>query len=552
MKRRIFASTLFAVLVSVVLFGAALTAIIFDFYSERERVDLDSRLSVAAAAMDRETDKPDLLSAIADSGISARVTWVASDGTVLYDSETDAAQMENHLTRTEIAEAIADGTGGSVRYSSTLGERTVYTARRLGDGTVLRLSETQRSVYGVLYSLIWLFALAALAIIAISAAFTRILTARIVRPINTLNLDDPLGNDVYEEFTPLLRRMARQQDQLSESMRNLTERQTEFRAVTDSMTEGLILINPRGEVIFLNRGAERLFNAEGAQGKHIFTLNHSIKLTNAVESAVAGDSVSDVMPLGSRYYQLIASPVKGAGALILLSDITDRYLAEQSRREFTANVSHELKTPLTNILGYAEVMENGLAPDEKLREFSGDIRAETQRLIRLVEDILRLSQLDEGGGGHAPEVFSLKELASGIVKRIMPQAEAAGVQVELSGDDLRLNADKSLVDNMLFNIVDNAVKYNRRDGRVDVIIAGGAVTVKDTGIGIDAKYHERVFDRFFRVDKSHSDRVVGTGLGLSIVKHAARQLGAKVDMKSTPDVGTEITVRFDGNGATRF
>jgi two-component system phosphate regulon sensor histidine kinase PhoR len=401
-------------------------------------------------------------------------------------------------------------------------------------------------VYGVLYSLVWLFALSAAAIIALSVVVTKALTARIVKPINMLNLDDPLGNVVYDEFTPLLRRMAKQQDQLHDSIESLSVRQTEFRAVTDNMTEGLILINPRGEVIFTNRGAERLFRAEGAQGKHIFTLNHSIEFTNAVEAALAGDGVTDVLPLGARFFQILASPVKDAGAVILLSDITDRYQAEQSRREFTANVSHELRTPLTNSLGYAEVMENGLAPEEKLREFAGCIRDETKRLIQLVGDILRLSALDEGRGGHLPEMFSLLKLSRDVARRLAPQAEAAGVSVEVTGEDAAITADRALADDMLFNIVDNAIKYNKKGGRVDIAVGKGAVTVRDTGIGIEPKYHERVFDRFFRVDKSHSQRVVGTGLGLSIVKHAAAQLGARVSLASEPEVGTEITVRFEG------
>jgi len=546
MKRRIFASTLLAVFLSVLLFGVALTVIIFDFYEDREQDELGSQLAIAATAMDREPDKRAFVEAIDVPEVGVRVTWVAVDGAVLFDNWQDTSRMENHLTRGEIASAFERGTGESVRFSSTLGEETIYQARLLSDGTVLRLSETRRSVYGVLYSLVWLFVLAGLAIIAVSAVVTRLLTERIVRPVNTLNLDDPLGNVVYDEFTPLLRRMANQQDQLRDYMQSLSARQTEFRAVTDNMTEGLILINPRGEVIFLNRGAERMFRADGAQGKHIFTLNHTISFTNAVEAALAGDGVTDVMPLGARSFQILASPVKDAGAVILLSDITDRYQAEQSRREFTANVSHELKTPLTNILGYAEVMENGLAPAEKLREFAGCIREETKRLIQLVGDILRLSALDEGRGGHPPEAFSLLRLSNDIAKRLAPQAETAGVSVEVSGEDAVVTCDRALTDDMLFNIVDNAIKYNRKDGRVDIVVGKGLVTVKDTGIGIEPKYHERVFDRFFRVDKSHSQRVVGTGLGLSIVKHAAAQLGAKVSLISEPDVGTEITVKFEG------
>jgi two-component system phosphate regulon sensor histidine kinase PhoR len=546
MKRRIFSSTLLAVLLSVLLFGAALTAIIFNFYADREKDELGNRLAIAAAAMERDGDGLPFLEAMKAADASSRFTWVAPDGTVLYDSEKDAAGMENHGTRAEIASAFENGVGASMRFSATLGEETIYQARLLLDGTVLRLSETRRSVYGVLYSLIWLFALAGAAIIALSAVVTRLLTARIVKPVNALNLDDPLGNVVYDEFTPLLRRMAKQQDQLRDYMQSLSARQTEFRAVTDNMTEGLILINPQGGVIFLNRGAERLFRADGAQGKHIFTLNHSITFTNAVEAALAGDGVTDVLSLGARWFQLLASPVKSAGAVILLSDITDRYQAEQSRREFTANVSHELKTPLTNILGYAEVMENGLAPEEKLREFAGCVRDETKRLIQLVGDILRLSALDEGGGGHPPEAFSLLALSRDIARRLAPQAEAAGVTVEVTGEDAVITADRTLTDDMIFNIVDNAVKYNRKDGRVDIAVGKTFVAVKDTGIGIEPKYHERVFDRFFRVDKSHSQRVVGTGLGLSIVKHAAAQLGAKVEMTSEPDVGTRITVRFEG------
>ncbi len=547
MKRRIFASTLLAVFLSVALFGVALTAIIFNFYADREQDELGNRLAIAATAMDREGNGGlAFLEAVKAAGVDSRLTWIAQDGTVLYDSEKNASDMENHSAREEIVSAFEKGMGESMRFSATLGEETIYQARLLADGTVLRLSVTRRSVYGVLYSLVWLFLLAGVAIITVSAVVTKALTARIVKPINTLNLDDPLGNVVYDEFTPLLRRMARQQDQLRDYMQSLSARQTEFRAVTDNMTEGMMLINARGEVIFLNRGAERLFRADGAQGRHIFELNHSIEFTNAVEAALSGDGVTDVMPLGAQYFQILASPVKGAGAVILLSDITDRYQAEQSRREFTANVSHELKTPLTNILGYAEVIENGLAPEEKLREFAGCIRDETKRLIQLVGDILRLSALDEGQGGHPPEMFSLLQISNDIAKRLTPQAEAAGVSVAVSGEDAVITADKALVDDMLFNITDNAIKYNRKDGRVDIVVGKSFVSVRDTGIGIEPKYHERVFDRFFRVDKSHSQRVVGTGLGLSIVKHAAAQLDAKVEMKSEPDVGTEITVRFEG------
>ncbi|MGI6238633.1 MAG: sensor histidine kinase [Christensenellales bacterium] len=546
MKRRVFLSTLLAALFSVTLFGIALTVILFDFYAEREMRDIESRLSVLAVAMNRAPDGEALLVDIDESGEQARVTWISTSGEVRFDSALDPSGMENHLSREEIVEALAGSTGESVRHSESLGERTVYSAVRLADGSVLRLSETQRNIYGVLYSLLWLFALAAVAIWAITAVLARLVTIRIVDPINRLNLDRPLDNIVYEEFTPLLRRMAQQQAQLRENTRDLSAQQSEFRAVTDNMSEGLILINPRGEVVFINRGAERLFDASGAHGKHIYTLNHSMEFTGAVESALAGDSVSDAMAIGTRQYQVLASPVKDAGAVILLSDITDRYMAEQSRREFTANVSHELKTPLTNILGYAEVMENGLAPDEKLREFSGCIREEAKRLIQLVEDILRLSALDEGKGGLPHAEVSLKELVQDIIKRVAPQAEAMGVQIELRGEDARIYGDGQLADDLLLNIIENAVKYNRAGGRVEIVIGEQSVVVKDTGIGIDAKYHQRVFDRFFRVDKSRSHRVVGTGLGLAIVKHAAAQLGAKVTLKSEPGVGTEISVRFEG------
>lgn len=482
-----------------------------------------------------------------------RLTWIAEDGTVLYDSETDSSQMENHNEREEVKEARKNGYGESVRYSTTLTERQMYCAKLLDDGTVLRLSDSQYTWWTILLSMMQPILFIVTVAVAISLLLAFRLSKNIVKPLNSLNLDSPLENSAYPELEPLLSRLAAQQHQLKLQASELERKRNEFLTATGNMMEGIVLLSDKGELLSINAAASRLLGVSPyCVGKDILLLNNSYEMQELVHRALSGEHTETTLPVGGSDYQINATPVmsdgKVAGAALVIFDVTEKEKAEQIRREFTANVSHELKTPLQSISGCAELLSNGMVKPEDVPEFSHRIYSESQRLISLVEDIIGLSRLDEGAEDMQRTNVDLHKLAETAIDSLSNAAKEAGVTLELCGDGAEVYGIPQLLGTIVYNLCDNAIKYNRRGGSVTVTTENGAggvtLTVSDTGIGIPKDQQDRIFERFYRVDKSHSKDVGGTGLGLSIVKHAALLHNATVSVDSTPGAGTTFTVFF--------
>ena len=482
-----------------------------------------------------------------------RITWIDEDGSVLYDSDADNDTMENHLERAEVQQALSSGFGESQRYSSTLMERFLYAAQRLEDGTVLRLAIAQNTVLTMLLGVGQGFAAVIVIALIASVLLARRLSRRIVQPLNAVDLDRPLENEGYEEISPLLRRLDGQQSQLKAQQTELQRRQNELEAIIGGMSEGMILLDQTGRVLAINPAAMNLLGAEGScTGKDLISLSRDLDIQHALNRALSGFREEKSVTIRDRQYLINANPIisegKVSGAALLLLDITEKAEAERMRREFTANVSHELKTPLQTISGYAELIQNGIAKQEDIQPFSGKICAEAQRMMQLISDIISLSHLDEGMGDMHFEDTDLYSVSEAVVQDLQARAGKAGVALSLTGGPAPISGIPQLVHSIVFNLCDNAIKYNREGGHVTVDARGdgtGAVlTVSDDGIGIPPDQQDRIFERFYRVDKSRSKASGGTGLGLSIVKHAALVLGAEIKLESDVGKGTVITVRF--------
>jgi two-component system, OmpR family, phosphate regulon sensor histidine kinase PhoR len=482
-----------------------------------------------------------------------RVTWVDTDGSVLYDSAADAATMSNHANRTEIAEAMEDGQGHSSHYSETLLVRTIYYAQRLSDGTVLRVSCNQSSVMALLlgawYPIVGV--LAAVLLLCVLMAFRMV--HQIVNPINQIDLDHPSADQTYTELTPLVSRLQQQNQTIRQQMDVLSRQQREFAALTDNMSEGFLLVDNRTDVLSINHSALRFLGVgEEKDLKNLRRDQCPEQVVSAVEAALAGLRTETVQEIDGVSWQIIANPVVSngqvAGVAILVMDITEKRQREQLRQEFSANVSHELKTPLTSISGFAELMKEGMVPQEMVKEFAGDIYRESQRLIELVNDIIRLSRLDESNRVEELDCVDLYDLSDEILANLRPVAERQKVTMTLEGEHAKVQGVWQILNEMVYNLCDNAIKYNRPGGELHVKVeqrrSEARITVSDNGIGIPYADQNRVFERFYRVDKSHSKEVGGTGLGLSIVKHGAQFHNARVELQSEPGNGTAITIIF--------
>ena len=541
--------TSMAVAVSVMVLSIGLfLGMLYQYFSDQLLEELETETWLVSRGV--ELEGMDYLTGL---HTSSRVTWVAADGTVLYDNEADASSMENHADREEIQEALSSDTGTAQRYSSTLSEQTIYVTQRLEDGTVIRLASAQKTVGLLLVSMVQPILIILLLSLLLSAALASRLSKGLIRPILSLDLEHPEDCETYDELTPLLSRLKRQNDTIQRQMDLLKQRQTEFAALTDNMSEGFLLLDLQGHVLSHNSGALRLLGAEEPAGEvNVLVLNREEPFRHAVDEALAGRRCQQLLHLNGRYCQLLANPVladgKPAGAVLVLLDVTEQEQREELRREFTANVSHELKTPLTSISGIAEIMCSGMVKAEDIQSFAGDIYQEAQRLIALVEDIIRLSRLDEGAETLEREDVNLLTLAQDVARRLDPAAQKAGVTLKVMGRSAEVNGIPSVLGEMVYNLCDNAIKYNRPGGTVNVTVApddrGTELTVEDTGIGIPVEDQSRVFERFYRVDKSHSKEIGGTGLGLSIVKHGASLHGAQLHMDSQVGRGTCIQLRF--------
>ena len=521
---------------------------LYDYFGGVEENQLRDELNLAAAAV--EDGGTDYLSRL--TADRCRLTWIAADGSVLYDTRTDAESLENHASRAEVSQALTTGTGESTRYSSTLMEKTMYYAQRLDDGTVLRISISRATVGMIAVGMIQPLLIVLIVALILSGLLARRLSRRIVDPLNSLDLEHPLDNDAYEELSPLLKRIHRQHVEIQTQLRELHERTDEFTQITGSMREGLVLLDEHGSILSINAAAQALFGADAqCVGRDFLTIERSHEISAAIQAAVT-DGHSEVRAeRAGRVYQFdisrITSDGKLLGTVILAFDITEQEFAERNRREFTANVSHELKTPLQGIIGSAELIENGMVRPDDLPRFVGHIHAEAARLVTLIDDIIRLSQLDEGDA-MPTEPVDLLAVSQEAAENLHDAAAARSVTVSVTGQPSVIPGVRRLLYEVVYNLCDNAIKYNRDGGRVDVTVAadadGSSITVADTGIGIAPEHQSRVFERFYRVDKSHSKASGGTGLGLSIVKHAVQYHHGRIELESTPGTGTTIRVVF--------
>ena len=521
---------------------------LYDYFGGVEGNQLRDELSLASAAV--EDGGTDYLARL--TADRYRLTWIAADGSVIYDTKTDAESLENHASRAEVSQALTTGTGESTRYSSTLMEKTMYYAQRLDDGTVLRISISRATVGMIAVGMIQPLLIVLIVALILSGLLARRLSRRIVDPLNSLDLEHPLDNDAYEELSPLLKRIHRQHVEIPTQLRELREKTDEFTQITGSMREGLILLDEHGSILSINAAAQSLFDADAqCTGKDFLTIERSHEISAAIQAAVT-DGHSEVRAeRAGRVYQFdisrITSDGKFLGTVILAFDITEQEFAEQNRREFTANVSHELKTPLQGIIGSAELIENGMVKPDDLPRFVGHIHAEAARLVTLIDDIIRLSQLDEGDA-MPTEPVDLLAVSQEAAENLHDAAAARDVTLSVTGQPVVMPGVRRLIYEIVYNLCDNAIKYNVDGGRVDIAVASGtdgsSITVADTGIGIAPEHQSRVFERFYRVDKSHSKASGGTGLGLSIVKHAVQYHHGRIELESTPGAGTTIRVVF--------
>lgn len=552
MTRKIFQSII-AVVISVLLLSLALiTGVLYNHFETTMLDQLRTTAQFAEQGVEQEG------MAYFDSlhAQNCRVTWIAADGTVKYDNRSNPKTMENHADRQEVREAMENDSGTSVRRSSTLSEHTMYCAKRLSDGTVLRLSMSQRSVLflmgGMLSPLVFIFLAACL----LAGVLSYRVSKKIVKPLSEIDLKHPEQVETYDELSPFLQRIAAQNREIDARMAEIRKQQQEFSMITENMSEGLFVVDRNYQILSYNKSAMQIFGMDPRQEhENLLAVNRSEGFRNAVDSALKGRHTQENLELNGRVYQIIANAVcqpdfaeDMVGAVILVLDVTEKEAQEQYRREFTANVSHELKTPLTSISGIAEIIRNGIVKPEDIPHFAGKIYDESQRLITLIGDIIKLSRLDENQVPMERETVDMLEMARDVVQQLSSVARKNGVTLVANGTHGQVQGVRQVLGEMVYNLCENAVKYNRAGGRVWVDVQQVAdhvvLRVKDTGIGIPAAEQGRIFERFYRVDKSHSKAVGGTGLGLSIVKHGAALHHATISVSSEPEQGTEITLTF--------
>lgn len=557
MKRKIYWNMCLVALFSMVLATLLTTWMLSRDLQAQMRQAVATEVRYIESAME-VSGQPylDHLASHGDGNSINRITWIDGDGTVLYDSFADSESLENHKDRPEVIQAMERGRGQSTRTSDTLAEQTYYYASKLNDGTVIRVASTTRSGLATMMGTVPWMVLMAAAIFGVTMVIARMQTRSIVEPINRLNPDAPQAEKIYDELSPLVRRLEKQKQTIREQMDILREKQEEFTAITENMKEGFIVVDSRADVISYNSSAIRILGvdmeiAEGAN-INILSFNRSGNFRQVVDGALRGDRSEQSLELNGRYYQIIANPVVESddkrGAVVVILDVTEQQSREELRREFSANVSHELKTPLTSISGYAEIMKNGLVQPADMARFAEKIYTEAQRLITLVGDIIKLSQLDEDKAEIEKTSLDLYERASEVMGRLKDHARAQDVKMDLVGVPTAVMGAVQILDEMIYNLCDNAIKYNKPGGSVKVTVCteNGHPTllVEDTGIGIPEGDKERIFERFYRGDKSHSKQIGGTGLGLSIVKHGAIYHKAKVEMKSALGKGTQVKIIF--------
>ena len=549
MKKKISITMCLMTAVSVIITAVMISLVIY----RKNYNEMKSMIRAEAEYISQAIDTEDINYLESVKNVTpSRITWIDSNGNVIYDSAGE--NLSNHSDRPEIIDAVKNGSGESSRLSETFSEQTYYYAVKLTNGTILRMSDTTSSIYHDIFSALPYTVIVIAIIIILAIIVSNNETEKIIKPINELDLDNPSNNPKYDELAPLLRRIEKQNSDIEKYISELKAKQVEFETVTENMSEGLIIINQKSTILSCNKSAVAILGGGEYNyiSKSVFDLNHSKNFVDAVENAVVGKHDETALTINNRSYMVITNPVKHfdkiSGAVIIIIDVTEKESREELRREFSANVSHELKTPLTAISGFAEIMKDGWAKPEDYQMFALKIYNETQRLINLIEDIIKLSRLDENKIEITKESVDMLVLAKDAAARLSSKAKDKNISVTVNGDHGNITGVRQILDEMIYNLCDNAIKYNKKNGKVEVIvkdyISNVSVTVKDNGIGIPAEDLDRVFERFYCVNKSHSKESGGTGLGLSIVKHGAIFHKAKINIDSTLGIGTSIEIVF--------
>ena len=549
MKKKISITMCLMTAVSVIITAVMISLVIY----RKNYNEMKSMIRAEAEYISQAIDTEDINYLESVKNVTpSRITWIDSNGNVIYDSAGE--NLSNHSDRPEIIDAVKNGSGESSRLSETFSEQTYYYAVKLTNGTILRMSDTTSSIYHDIFSALPYTVIVIAIIIILAIIVSNNETEKIIKPINELDLDNPSNNLKYDELAPLLRRIEKQNSDIEKYISELKAKQVEFETVTENMSEGLIIINQKSTILSCNKSAVAILGGGEYNyiSKSVFDLNHSKNFVDAVENAVVGKHDETALTINNRSYMVITNPVKHfdkiSGAVIIIIDVTEKESREELRREFSANVSHELKTPLTAISGVAEIMKDGWAKPEDYQMFALKIYNETQRLINLIEDIIKLSRLDENKIEITKESVDMLVLAKDAAARLSSKAKDKNISVTVNGDHGNITGVRQILDEMIYNLCDNAIKYNKKNGKVEVIvkdyISNVSVTVKDNGIGIPAEDLDRVFERFYCVNKSHSKESGGTGLGLSIVKHGAIFHKAKINIDSTLGIGTSIEIVF--------
>ena len=551
MKRKIFLNMSYIALITVVCTTVFLSAVAYGRYMSQVKEGIQNEAGYMAESLNQHENQS--LDAYKDITIS-RITLIASDGKVLYDSTGKEKSMSNHRNRKEFKEAVKNGAGESTRISKTLKKQTYYYAVKLSDGSVLRLSRETQTIFNQVEGVLPVLILMMAVVFVLALALSRLLTGRIIEPINRINLEHPEDENTYDELSPLLVRIHRQNEAIKEKIREIKEKQIEFTTITENMSEGFLILNDKSVVLSYNTSALRILdiNEDQCSNQNVLSINRSHEFRRAVEMALGGEPSEEVMEFRERKYLLMANPVTVSGAVkgvvLMMIDVTEKEEREELRKEFSANVSHELKTPLTTISGYAELMKDGLVKQEDVGRFSEKIYTEARRLISMIEGIIKLSRLDENQIVQEKEEIDLYQMTLEIKNSLSMKAAEAGIVLHVLGSPCTVSGVRQILYEMLYNLIENAVKYNDRGGHVSVTAAAmegrATVIVEDDGIGIPPEDADRIFERFYRGDKSHSSEREGTGLGLSIVKHGAKYHGAKIEVESEVGKGTKIAVIF--------
>ena len=548
MTNKIFRSTILVAAVVLLCSLGTIMGVLYGYFNNVQINQLKDELNLAAIGTE-------------DSGVSYlkkvdsnrfRITWVDEKGNVIFDTHADMNAMGSHVDREEIREAMESGSGSAVRRSDTLLERRVYEAVRLEDGTVLRISIDQQTMTILIAGMLQPMCLVILVAIILSAVLSKRMSQKLMEPLNGLDLEHPLENDTYEELSPLLNRINQQREEIRCQVRKLQRKTDEFNQVTENMREGLVLLDKNSVILSINSAAKDIFGSDSyCIGKYFYELDRHNDMAAAIDKAFGQGQYGCNAIRNGRHYKFLFSRIESGekiiGLVVLAIDVTDTENAERNRREFTANVSHELKTPLQGIIGSAELLEHGIVKPEDQARFLGHIRKEASRLVNLIEDVIRISHMDEGVAVPREDI-DLTAVVKEVTETLQTAAQKRGISIRVSGEPCSIQGVRSMIYEIVQNLCDNAVKYNVDNGSVDVIVKRSGkqtvLVVRDTGIGIPAEHQSRVFERFYRVDKSHSKETGGTGLGMAIVKHAAQYHNARINLRSTPGLGTTVTIIF--------